>query len=104
MEALKVSVKEVIKTKSGNIFNIGEVVKCTPTNNFVLIENEDKKCRIPYTKASKYLTIFKKEPSLKTLEKHSLSGITTTPIGNKVEMDGYDMYGFPSWFIINGLI
>ena len=104
MEALKVSVKEVIKTKSGIIFKVGEIVTCIPSNNFVLIESEDKKCRIPYTKANKYLTKFTKEPSLKTLEKHSLSGITKTPIGNKVEMDGCDMYGFPSWFIINGLI
>lgn len=104
MEVLSVSVKKTITTKGGTVFNVDEKVICKPENNFLIISNGDKKCRLPYSKAYLYLTKFKKEPSLNSLEKQALSGITTTPIGNKVETDGNDVYGFPSWLIINGII
>lgn len=101
MLTLKVTVKKTFRNKGGEIFEIGERVTCTPINNGAfLIENNEKQCRMPYRMAHRYLTKFKKEPSLKTLEKHSWEGVSTTPLGEKVEIDGNDKYGFPSWMQI----
>lgn len=98
MITLNVTIKKTFKNKSGETFEVGERVKCTPINNGAfLIESSDKKCRMPYKMAYMYLTKFKKEPSLKTLEKYTWNGYSTTPLGEKVEVDGNDKYGFPSW-------
>lgn len=46
----------------------------------------------------------KKVPSLNTLEKWSNDGIARSIGGAKVEPDGVDSNGFPSWFIVMGII
>ena len=46
----------------------------------------------------------KKAPSMNTLEKWSNDGIAKSVAGKKVEPDGYDSEGFPSWLICLGMI
>jgi len=50
------------------------------------------------------LTGFKQPPTMKTLERWVNDGVASSITGQKVEPDGYDQYGFPSWLIVMGLI
>lgn len=43
-------------------------------------------------------------PSLKTLEKWTADGIAKSIGGKKVEPDGHDENGLPSWMIVMGII
>lgn len=62
------------------------------------INGPDIKVKMYYTVAHEYLIGFVKPPNIKSLEKKfSGEGSCTTPIGNTVEVDGEDHYGFPSW-------
>lgn len=45
-----------------------------------------------------------KTPSLKTLEKWSDEGIAKSVGGKKVEPDGWDSNGTPSWLLVFGII
>ena len=45
-----------------------------------------------------------KVPSMAALEKYSDDGIAKSMLGNKVEPDGYDDMGSPSWLLVVGVI
>ena len=45
-----------------------------------------------------------KPPTIKTMEKWSEAGIARSVYGKKVEPDGYDVLGSPSWLIVMGMI
>jgi hypothetical protein len=45
-----------------------------------------------------------KSPSLRTLEKASMDGICPSVGGEKVEPDGWDSKGSPSWLLALGMI
>ena len=51
----------------------------------------------------RYFSKFK-APSLKTMEKWSDDGVAKSMLGNKVEPDGYDDQGSPSWMLVAGII
>jgi len=52
----------------------------------------------------KYVKGATKEPSEKLLYKMSDAGIAKSVLGKRVEPDGYDQYGSPSWLLVIGLI
>ena len=54
--------------------------------------------------AANALTGFIKEPSMKSLEKWVSDGIGKSIIGKKVEPDGFDFNGMPSWLLVLGII
>jgi hypothetical protein len=45
-----------------------------------------------------------KRPSLKTLTKYTEEGISRSVFGKRVEPDGFDDEGSPSWLLAEGLI
>ena len=51
----------------------------------------------------RYFSRFK-EPSLKTMEKWSFDGVAKSMLGKRVEPDGYDEEGSPSWMLVAGII
>jgi len=51
----------------------------------------------------KYVRGATKTPSMNSLEKMS-DGIAKSVLGKRVEPDGYDQYGSPSWLLVIGLI
>lgn len=51
----------------------------------------------------RYFSKFK-EPSLKTMEKWSDDGVAKSMLGKRVEPDGYDDEGSPSWMLVVGVI
>ena len=58
------------------------------------------KCRL----ASKFLAGFRKCPTLRTLERWSNDGIARSVLNQKVEPDGWDQFGSPSWLLVYGII
>ena len=46
---------------------------------------------------------FKKMPSMAKIENWVEDSVCLTPLGNRVEPDGYDQHGCPSWLLILGL-
>ena len=47
---------------------------------------------------------FKKMPSISQLQKQELDGVCSTVNGKRVEPDGIDEFGAPSWLLVLGLI
>lgn len=52
----------------------------------------------------KYVKGATKLPGHRSLEKMVSDGIAKSVLGKRVEPDGYDSYGSPSWLIVLGLI
>lgn len=63
-----------------------------------------KTVSFPYERCSETFNGFEKVPSVRKLEKMSNDAICTTPLGNRVEPDGHDEHGCPSWLLVMGLI
>lgn len=53
---------------------------------------------------NKFLDGFPKMPGISSLEKMSDNGIATTPMGERVEPDGFGPSGAPSWLLVAGVI
>ena len=51
----------------------------------------------------RYFSRFK-EPSVMTMEKWNDEGVAKSMLGKRVEPDGYDSEGSPSWMLVMGLI
>ena len=94
-----------IAFRSGTTITNGSEVEVVPLNTThcgikfkPLNGGPEVKIKIRYEIAHQYLAGFNKAPSVKSLEK-KFSEMSTckTPIGNTVEVDGQDQYGFPSW-------
>lgn len=105
LNGFNTSVKKDISLKSGVVIPAGTKVRCEFLPEFtstfrVFSDIAEKPLRMPYTAASNYLNGFKKEPSMAALEKYSNDGICPTPLGARVEPDGYGPHGEPSWMII----
>lgn len=102
--ALTVKVTKEIKNKKGETIPAGEMVTCEFRDTRVKVSSDKYNIAIPYQVASRYLTKFKPEPSMRALERMTDDSIVTTPLGNRVEPDGYGPYGDPSWLLVLGLI
>lgn len=73
-----------------------------PTFGFVQHVDEIKIIRL--ATAFDKLTKFQRPPSMSTLMRWSNDGIGLTVLGNRVEPDGYDHTGAPSWELVLGII
>ena len=86
--------------KSGETLTKGTrvSVKSIPDNDHsCIVNNGIRDYRLRYT------SVFKR-PSDKCLMNAVSSAVCNTPAGNRVEPDGIDWYGFPSWLRILGFI
>jgi hypothetical protein len=68
------------------------------------VEGFDKPVKINLLNAYKWIKGFKAPPSNQTMEKWMDDGIAQSVTGKRVEPDGYDSDGFPSYLIVLGLI
>lgn len=104
-KVLEVTVKQTVKSKKGVTLEAGTKVKCEFQPSFVRITTENGDAiKVPYAAASKFLTRFNKMPAMSTLNRMATDAVVTTPIGSRVEPDGYGPYGDPSWLIVLGVI
>jgi hypothetical protein len=78
--------------------------KIARTPVLIVKTSDNRKFYIRPSGAHKKLRGFRKPPSIKMLEKWSYDGVAKTIIGTRIEPDGYDRYGFPSWLIVEGII
>jgi hypothetical protein len=102
------SVKREIKLKSGEVLNIGDTLE------FIQCINDGRSVEVNSPKLGRQLklgmisfatkVLGKKVPSLSTMEKWSDDGIARSVQGQKVEPDGFDGDGFPSWMLVVGII
>lgn len=89
-----------IPLKSGEILTKGTKVTVKPipgVDRGCVINNGSRDYKIPYT------YVFRK-PSDNCLMESVSDGVCSTPAGNRVEPDGHDSDGFPSWLLILGMI
>lgn len=84
--------KKDIKLKDGSILPKGSPVTFDGTSICLVM---GKRVRI----TSAFPT-----PSISTMEKWNNNGVCKTATGAKVEPDGIDSYGCPSWLMVMGLV
>lgn len=98
-----------ITTKKGIVFAAGEKV----TVAFDVKTKSGHKAASAYSAtasdgrrfiSANFATIGLKMPSLATLERYSDDGIAKSVFGARVEPDGWDAQGSPSWLLVAGVI
>lgn len=97
VDEFRTTVKVEFKNKGGVVFEVGSGVVCEFSDSHVRVVGAAGSVKMPYRLASKYLMKFKAEPSMRAIERMESDGVVTTPLGNRVEPDGYGPYGDPSW-------
>lgn len=101
--------KKEVKTKGGTVIPVGTSVDFLGEDPqkklpIIFIDGFNTKPITPSWKMFASIVLGKKEPSLQTLEKWSDEGYCSSINGKKVEIDGYDPDGFPSWMIVLGMV
>lgn len=97
-----------LKTKNnqfpaGTKFNFIEFAKDNP--RYVRFVTDDgRKLLMLADKAHNGLKGWAKPPSFKVMEKWSDDGVAKSVFGNRVEPDGWDHEGSPSWLLVLGMI
>ena len=99
-----------IKTKKGIVFAAGEKVTVAfdvknplcdvKTSGVYSATTSDGRRFI----SANFATIGLKMPSLATLERYASEGIAKSVFGARVEPDGWDAQGSPSWLLVAGVI
>lgn len=88
-----------VKMKSGDVLKKGTVVFLAPTDNHMIctvsVGTNDYKMR---------WTSVVRPPSMNALMEQDCDGICETIRGERVEPDGIDDHGFPSWLLALGMI
>lgn len=96
-----------IKWKDGTSTPAGQPVHiwfCPKVNaNWMYVVSGDRVYQTRIANSSKYAG-FKKQPTMRTIEKYSWDGIAKTVTGCKTEPDGYGPDGSPSWLLVISLI
>ncbi len=107
---MKLTTKKEIKLKSLESIPVGEsgtvrFEQSLSGNTLLLFFSPSLKREIKL-KSRNMANNFKgfKEPSMKTLERWSDEGIAESILGERVDPDGYDSYGSPSWLLVFGII
>lgn len=98
--------KREIRTKGGTVFDKGHSFDVQPGANRAkcISQESDARVVIPYVLMHKFFGGFKQQPTTQTLMKWENNAFCKTPRGEKVELDGHDHDGFPSWALIMGLV
>lgn len=91
--------KKEIKLKDGNTLPKG----CPVT----FIPNEARICLVQGDRTKPYkirVSSAFRAPSLNSLEEQSNDGVCNSVLGERVEPDGWDCHGSPSWLLALGMI
>lgn len=96
--------KKEIKMKSGLVIAAASNCEVTFNHSTVCeINANNTVIKLQCSSLPRYFDRFK-VPSMAALEKYSDDGIAKSMLGNKVEPDGYDDMGSPSWLLVVGVI
>ena len=97
---LEVRVKDSKNPGQVIILPAGLPCSFTESGNRVLIPHESR----PEQPYNVRVSSAFREPSLKKLENWSNDGVCQSVLGERVEPDGWDSYGSPSWLLALGMI
>ena len=106
----KMKTVRLLKTKGGEVFATGTMMKLLVVKKMsfgwhAVFEDQDKRhLNVSFQLGHKIFNEFPKPPSIKKLEKWSSDGIAMSVGGKKVEPDGIDPDGMPSWLLVLGYI
>jgi hypothetical protein len=96
--------KKEIKMKSGIIIAAASNCEVTFNHSTVCgIKANNTVIKLNCSSLPRYFDRFK-HPSMAALEKYSNDGVAKSILGNRVEPDGYDDQGSPSWLLAIGII
>ena len=99
------TLRPVTSAKFGVSVPANQSVEVTCKESHVSIKvNETVSLSVSYHRAFLYLKGFRKPPTLAKLEKYTNDSFCSTPTGKRVEPDGHDENGCPSWLLVMGLI
>lgn len=101
--------KEITFKKSGVVIPVGEKISLTFQRDgehglfTMIIKYNDQEFKVRNYRIFNYLKGVR-IPSEKTLWKWSEDGVCKSVFGHKIEPDGVDHQGSPSWLLLIGLI
>jgi hypothetical protein len=103
---MKAILSNDLKLKDGTVYLAGDVAELSwleaqPNITIATIHGRD--IRLATTRLHKYFNIAKC-PTLNTMERWSDDGVARSVLGKRVEPDGHDAYGSPSWMLVVGII
>jgi hypothetical protein len=99
--------KRDVKLKSGTVIPKGAEAQVKYNQSVVAdvtVEGVEKPVKISVAALTRLLDGYPKMPTVARLEKMSNDGIAATPMGERVEPDGYGPSGAPSWLLVAGVI
>ena len=101
--------KKEMKFKDGTSLPAGTMVnvsfhKDNPRVALVSTTIGERAYRVRPSSLHKYLPGFTKPPSVSTMEKWSDDGVAKSVGGERVEPDGWDSDGTPSWMLVQGIV
>lgn len=101
--------KKEIKLKSGEIIPLGAPVtvkfdELTPHLALVTTPSIGREIKLRATNCFQYFKGFAKPPGMTAMMRQMDDGICRSICGEKVEPDGYDQHGSPSWALAMGII
>jgi hypothetical protein len=102
---MKNTIKE-IKLKDGTVFPVGTECEISFVGNgspLATIKTSSRDFKVSCANLPKYFKGFK-VPSMASLERYSDDGVCPSVLGKRVEPDGWDDEGSPSWLLALGLI
>jgi hypothetical protein len=106
-DKLFTTIREITAKKTGAVIPLGTKVRLVwdgQRAESVMIVAPLTGIRTATTLLHKTVKGVSKEPSLSTLEKWGSNGIAKSVLGAKVEPDGWDADGSPSWMLAVGVI
>jgi hypothetical protein len=96
-----------IKLKDGGVIPKGVFCDLSfgdkPTTIFCKLENNERIYKLRASRAGDYFVGIEM-PDIETLEEWSNDGICESVFGERVEPDGWDADGSPSWLLVLGYI
>ena len=90
------------KLRDGREFPAGEYEVEITNEGIVVIDATGDSFRIGWTRAHKYFNEVMEPPTFEELEEFVSDGVSDSVFGERVEPDGYDERGGPSWLMAMG--
>lgn len=107
-DGYKAKMKKDTRNKRGIEFKRGEDVVInwleeTPQMTYI-IKQDGNRLRVKSEWAYHFVTGVNKTPSINQMERWDNEGYSKSMLGKKVEPDGFDPNGSPSWMLVIGII
>lgn len=106
---IKIKNNKEIRLINGDVYSVNTDFSLTfrPDSSVCVltatINDEPKELKLRVHSLPRYFSRFKM-PSVSTLKRYSFDGIAKSMMNKRIEPDGYDEFGSPSWLLVAGVI